>query len=162
MPRVAFAHHLTALPEEVWPIVIDIVGAADALPHLSGAEILSGEGSVGRVSRCTNLKGQSWTETCFLWEEGRAFGTRANADAADYPYPLEKLELTYHLTPRDGGTTVRMSFDYRMKYGRFGRLLELAIGKRSFRTISVDSFQNLRSRLAKTPEPAANNVRQSA
>ena len=162
MPRVAFEHHFAALPEDIWPVVIDIVAAAEALPHLSGAEILSGEGGVGRVGRCTNLKGQSWTETCFLWEEARAFGTRVNADAADYPYPLEKLELTYHLTPRDGGTTVRMSFDYRMKYGLFGRLLELAIGKRSFRKISDDSFQDLRSRLSKTSDPAAMNRRQSA
>ncbi len=162
MPRVVFEDHFAALPEALWPVVIDIVGAAEALPHLSGAEILSGEGSVGRVSRCTNLKGQRWTETCFLWEEGRAFGTRANAAAADYPYPLEKLELTYRLMPRDGGTAVRMSFDYRMKYGLFGRLLELAIGTRSFRKISADSFQDLRSRLAKTSGPAAINRRQSA
>lgn len=162
MPRVAFEHHYAALPEDLWPVVIDIAGAAEAMSHLSSAEILSGEGSVGRISRCTNLKGQSWTETCFLWEEGRAFGTRANADAADYPYPLEKLEVTYHLMPRNGGTTVRMSFDYRMKYGLFGRLLELAIGKRSFRKISLDSFQDLRSRLAKTSDSAAIDHRQSA
>ncbi len=162
MPQVTFEHHFAALPEDLWPVVIDIVGAAEALPHLSGAEVLSGEGAVGRDSRCTNLKGQSWTETCFLWEEGRAFGTRANADAADYPYPLEKLELTYHLTPRDGGTAVRMSFDYRMKYGPIGRLLELAIGKRSFRKISADSFRDLQSRLAKTSERAAIERRQTA
>ncbi len=162
MPHHEFEHRFAALPEDLWPAVIDIVGAAEALPHLSGAEVLSGEGSIGRVCRCTNLKGQSWTETCFLWEEGRALGTRANADATDYPYPLEKLELTYHLTPRDGGTAVRMSFDYRMKYGLFGRLLGLAIGKRSFRKISADSFQDLRSRLAKTSDPAASNHRQTA
>lgn len=155
MPRHDFEHHFAALPEDLWAVVIDIAAAAEALPHLSGAEILSGEGGVGRVSRCTNLKGQSWTETCFLWEEGRALGTRADADAADYPYPLEKMELTYHLTPHDGGTTVRMSFDYRMKYGLFGRLLELVIGKRSFRKISTDSFQDMRSRLAKTSGSAA-------
>ncbi len=161
MPQVAFEHHFAALPKDLWPVVVDIVGAAEALPHLSGAEILSGEGSVGRVSCCTNLKGQSWTETCFLWEEGRAFGARANADETDYPYPLEKLELTYHLTQRDGGTTVRMSFDYRMKYGLFGRLLELAIGKRSFRKIIIDSFQDLRSRIAKTSDSAAINHREN-
>ena len=162
MPRHDFEHHFAALPEDVWPVVIDIAAAAEALPHLSGAEILSGEGGVGRVSRCTNLKGQSWTETCFLWEEGRALGTRADADAADYPYPLEKLELTYHLTPRDGGTTVRMSFDYRMKYGLLGRLLELAIGKRSFRKISTDSFQDMRSRLTKASGSEAIKHRQTA
>lgn len=162
MPRHEFEHRFAASPEDLWPVVVDIAAAAEALPHLSGAEILSGEGSVGRVSRCTNLKGQSWTETCFLWEEGRAFGTRADAHAADYPYPLEKLELTYHLTPRDGGTTVRMSFDYRMKYGLFGRLLELAIGKRSFRKISADSFQDLRSRVAKASGAAAIDQRNSS
>lgn len=59
MPRVAFERHFAALPEDIWPVVVDIVAAAEALPHLSGAEILSGEGSVGRVGRCTNLKGQS-------------------------------------------------------------------------------------------------------
>lgn len=162
MPHHEFEHHFDATPEAIWPVVIDTVEMAAGLPHLSGAEILSGEGSVGRVSRCTNLKGRSWTETCFLWEEGRTLGTRANADAADYPYPLKKLEVTYHLIPRDGGTTVRMFIDYRMKYGLFGRLLELAVGKRSFRKISVDTFQNFRSRLTKTCGAAANDIRGAA
>ncbi len=162
MPNHDFEHYFDAGPEAVWPLVTDLVGAAEALPHLAGAEILSGEGGTGRISRCTNLKGQSWTETCFLWEEGRAFGTRANADATDYPYPLKKLELTYQLTPRDGGTIVRMSFDYRMKYGLFGRLLELAIGKRSFRKISADTFRDFRSRLELSRGIAANDVRQNA
>lgn len=159
MPNHEFEHYFDASPEAVWSVVIDTVEMAAGLPHLSGAEILSGEGSVGRISRCTNLKGQSWTETCFLWEEGRAFGTRADADAADYPYPLEKLEVIYRLTPRDGGTTLRMSMDYRMKYGPFGRSLELAIGKRSFRKISADTFRDFRSRLELSHGTAANDIR---
>jgi ribosome-associated toxin RatA of RatAB toxin-antitoxin module len=122
----------------VWQVISDVVGYADVAPNLSKAAIESGEG-LGMRRRCWDTRGGSWAEQCVLWEEGRAYSMEV--DTSDYPYPFTKMQGTWSLAERPSRTLITMQFDYKMKYGLLGLLLEKSLS-RQFQPICEELLDN--------------------
>ncbi len=113
-------------PAVAWRVMTDHVGYADVADNLSRVEVVDGHG-LGMRRRCFDTKRRGWTERCVVWEEGRRFSFLVDTAAADYPYPLQRLQGTWALEPVADGTRVRMDFAATAKGGRFGHVVLLAM-----------------------------------
>lgn len=112
----------TATASRVWQVMSDQEAYADVADNLSKARIVEGNGA-GMVRQCWDLKGRSWTETCTLWAEGRAFAFRVHTEADDYPYPIAGLAGEWSVAPKTPGSEIKMIFTVEPKAGLLNRLL---------------------------------------
>ena len=111
-----------ATPKRVWQVMSDHELYADVADNLSKVEVVSGSG-VGMVRRCCDTKGKSWSETCTLWEEGRAFSFRVHTEAEDYPYAIAGLSGEWALSRQAEGTRIQLNFRITGKSGFGNRML---------------------------------------
>ena len=124
------------VPQAVaWDVVTDHEAFGRIAPNLSRVHVVAGSGT-GMTRRCYDTRGRGWSESCTLWDEGRQY--RMEVDTSDYPYPLRKMQGTFGVAEGDNGTTLRMRFDYEMKYGLLGRLLERTLLPRTFRQVCTE------------------------
>jgi hypothetical protein len=86
-------------------------------------EVISGPDQPLR--RCTSVGGQSWEETCTVWEEGRRFAV--TVDSAGYPYPLDAMGRLWQVDPHPEGSRVTMRFTYQARSSIGGALFALAL-----------------------------------
>lgn len=112
----------TAPASRVWRVMSHQESYADVADNLSKARVVEGDGE-GMVRQCWDLKGRSWTETCTLWAEGRAFAFRVHTEAADYPYPIAGLAGEWSVESRTSGSEIKMVFTVEPKAGFLNRLL---------------------------------------
>lgn len=113
-----------ATREATWKVVSDVAHYADYAPNLSAVHVMSGSG-LGMQRTCSNLKGESWSEECVIWDEGNRYSFRV--DTSVYPYPIKAMAGTWELEDVSNGTMITMRFDYQMKYGIVGRLAGVAL-----------------------------------
>lgn len=111
-----------ATPERVWQVMSHHEAYADVADNIAKVEVLSGAGA-DTERKCTDNKGNSWTETCTLWEEGRAYAFRVHTDAPDYPYPIAQLNGKWSLEPLAEGTRITMVFKVTGKTGLLNGLI---------------------------------------
>ena len=63
-------------------------------------------------------------------------------DTSDYPYPLREMRGTWGVEGVAEGSRISMRFDYAMRYGPVGWLLEPLILKRKFRPLAEELLDN--------------------
>lgn len=126
--------------QTVWRVMTDHPAYADVASNIAKVEVISGDG-LGMERRCFGPKGENWTETCDLFEEGRAFGFTIHTDAPDYPYPLSDLQGRWSVEPA-GSDRQNAQFEIHIravpKGGFLARLLFIAVAKRQFKTVLID------------------------
>jgi ribosome-associated toxin RatA of RatAB toxin-antitoxin module len=122
---------IEATPEMAWSVISDMEGyAALTTEGISKVEVLEGSGE-GMLRRCHDNNGKSWTETCPVWEEGRAYRFQVHTDAPDYPFPLNHLEGHWQVEPHPEGALIRASFEYELKFGIVGQMMNALMAKRA-------------------------------
>ncbi len=95
--------------------------------------------------RCFDHRGRGWSETCTLWEEGRRYSMQA--DTADYPYPLKKMQGTWAVEDIPGGTLIKMRFEYEPKYGLIGKIMDRLVIRRAFQDLCAKLLINWEERI---------------
>lgn len=126
--------------QTVWRVMNDHPAYADVASNIAKVEVISGDG-LGMERRCYGPKGESWTETCDLYEDGRAFGFTIHTDAADYPYPLSDMQGRWSVEPvgpKGQGAQFGIHIRAVPKGGFLARLLFVMVVKRQFKTVLVD------------------------
>lgn len=123
--------------ERVWQVMTDHPGYADVASNLSRVEVLSGDG-IGMKRRCFGPKGESWTETCDLFEEGRSFGFKIHTDAPDYPYPISDLQGRWSVEPQGSGSLFSIDIEAVPKGGLLARTLFTFVAKCQFKSVLID------------------------
>jgi hypothetical protein len=141
---------LAAPPDEVWPLVTDHDLYGHLAPNLSRVEVISAPGAPLR-RRCTSKGGDSWGETCTLWDEGRRFAVEV--DTSDYPYPLGRMYGRWQVDPHRDGSIVTMRFAYQARRTIRGGLFTIAF-RPLFRPALAAIFRGWRRRL-RTDDSAA-------
>ncbi|SIT02031.1 Polyketide cyclase / dehydrase and lipid transport [Roseivivax lentus] len=121
----------------VWDVMTDHPGYADVADNLSKVEVLSGDG-LGMTRRCHGPKGESWTETCDLFEPGQAYGFRVHTEAADYPYPFADLSGRWRVEDHPEGAAFEIDITARLKGNALSRWLFATMAGPQFRTILID------------------------
>lgn len=90
----------------VWRVMTDHPGYADVAANIAKVEVLSGDGlpdaGLGLRRRCADPDGNSWTETCDVFEPEKVFGFTIDTQAPDYPYPIAALTGRWSVKPAAG------------------------------------------------------------
>lgn len=106
-----FERIIQADKQAVWKVIADVANYDKVAPNIDAVKIVSGEGR-GMVRTCSHGK-DSWSETCSMWIEEKAYSFEVNTTAPDYPYPFHYLKGTWEVQELDSATTkVTMLFDF--------------------------------------------------
>ncbi|HEV2809610.1 MAG TPA: SRPBCC family protein [Acidimicrobiales bacterium] len=108
LEAIRVAAEADVAPARAWEIITDHDLYGRLAPSLSSVEVTSGDGP-GLTRRCVNTKGQAWSETCTLWDEGRAYAV--DVDTSAYPYPLAVMRGRWSVEPAGAGRT-RFGMDF--------------------------------------------------
>lgn len=127
---------VAAPPETVWRVMNDHPGYADVASNLSKVEVLSGDG-LGLRRQCYGPKGESWTETCDLFEKGRAFGFRVHTEAPGYPYPFAGLSGRWSVAPLAKGAEFSIVLTARAKGNAAARAIFGVVARMKFRPVLI-------------------------
>lgn len=115
----------------------DHPGYADVASNISNVEVLSGEG-IGMQRRCFGPRGENWTETCDLFEDGRSYGFKIHTEAPDYPYPISDLQGRWSVAPKGAGSEFSIDIEAMPKGGFISRMLFSSLAKRQFKSVLID------------------------
>jgi hypothetical protein len=118
----------------VWRVMTDHPGYADVADNLTKVEVVEGEG-LGMQRRCYGPKGESWHETCDIYEEGRSFGFRVHTEADDYPYPFSELHGTWCAESDGTGTTFTILIEAKLKGSVLTKWLFFLVAKPQFENV---------------------------
>jgi ribosome-associated toxin RatA of RatAB toxin-antitoxin module len=109
-----FERIIKANKQSVWKVISDVANYDKVAPNIDAVKIISGEGR-GMVRSCSHGK-NSWTETCSMWIEEKAYSFEVNTLAPDYPYPFKFLNGTWEVQEIDSTTTrIVMLFEFQYK-----------------------------------------------
>ena len=112
-----FERIIKADKQSVWKVISDVANYDRVAPNIDAVKIISGEGR-GMVRSCSHGK-DSWSETCSLWIEEKAYSFEVNTSAPDYPYPFRFFKGTWEVQEIDSSTTkiiMLFNFQYKRKY----------------------------------------------
>ena len=125
-------------PEEVvWRVMNDHPGYATVADNISKVEVVKGDG-MGMQRKCYGPNGESWLETCNLYEHGRAYGFRVHTDADDYPYPISDLRGEWSLERNGAGSTFTIKIKAAVKGNFLVRAMFKMAAKRQFKVVLMD------------------------
>lgn len=100
--------------QSVWKAIADVANYDKIAPNIDAVKIISGEGR-GMIRSCSHGK-DSWTETCSMWIEEKAYSFEVNTSSPDYPYPFKFLKGTWEVQEIDSITArIVMLFDFQYK-----------------------------------------------
>jgi len=109
-----FERIIKADKQSVWKVISDVANYDKVAPNIDAVKIISGEYR-GMVRSCSHGK-DSWSETCSMWIEEKAYSFEVNTSAPDYPYPFRFLKGTWEVQEIDSSTTkIIMLFDFQYK-----------------------------------------------
>lgn len=128
---------VNAPAQTVWQVMTDHPAYADVASNITKVEVIAGEG-LGMRRCCVGPKGESWAETCDLYEEGHVFGFTIHTEAPDYPYPLSEVQGRWSVEPKGDGAQFEIHIRAVPKGGVLTRLLFTVIAKRQFKAVLVD------------------------
>ena len=134
--------------DTVWSVMTDHPGYADVASNISKVEVLSGNG-IGMQRRCYGPKGETWRETCDVFEEGKAFGFNIHTEADDYPYPISDLRGRWSVEPKGAGSEFSIDIEARPKGGFLMQTLFKIAAKRQFKTVLIDLADGWSDRMEK-------------
>ncbi|WP_299401962.1 SRPBCC family protein [uncultured Roseobacter sp.] len=128
---------VNAPTKAVWDVMTDHPAYAEVADNISKVEVLSGEG-LGMKRRCYGPKGESWEETCDLFEPGQSYGFVIHTEAEDYPYPFAELSGRWRVEPRQSGSEFDIRIVAKPKGNALARWLFVMMAKQQFKTILID------------------------
>lgn len=121
--EISASREVTAPPEQAWDLVADAAGYAAYAPGITGtttdAELRDG---MQRV--CVDDRGDRWSETAKVFEEGHRYRMEVDTDTYPWHYRalLHDFGMTWQVEPTARGSRLTLTFSGRTKLGVLGRL----------------------------------------
>jgi len=136
---VASTRRKVQAPQDVvWQIITDHPAYADVADNISKVEVIEGH-SKGMRRRCYGPDGESWTETCDLYEEGRIYGFTVHTEADSYPYPFETVRGQWSVCGAGADSEFLIEIFVKAKGNAFARFM--------FNKLAPSKFSGLLERL---------------
>ena len=133
MSNIIVRRQIAASPAAVWRVLADFGGIASWNPNLRGSHLLEGSANEGEgaMRQCDLSDGKNWIrERVVAWEEGRSL----TVDIYEGTMPLQSASATLGVQPLpDGGSEAWMEFDYTVKMGVLGALMDVVMMKSMMR-----------------------------
>ena len=123
---VLFRRDLPASAGALWPVMTDHELYARLARNLGGATAVT-ENGPGLVRQCRDTSGNTWNESCTLWDPGRRFAVTVHTDAPDYPYPLTMMQGSWGVAPTSDPdrAAITMAFAFQPSSGVKGAMMAL-------------------------------------
>ncbi|NBC86488.1 MAG: hypothetical protein GVY25_09885 [Bacteroidetes bacterium] len=122
--RSAFSitQRVDAPPEVVWNLVRDLERIGEFSPSIQSVEVTGVQGGARRT--CENRSGQRWSEDVIEWDDqARILTLRFDAEAPDFPLPLEKMYGGWTIESAGDCADVTVWYEYTMRGGVVGEIL---------------------------------------
>jgi hypothetical protein len=152
MPTITVTRKTKASPARAWALMSDF-GAIDAFnPTLKESHLLDGscEIGLGAERQCTLKDGRNYIhERVVDWQEGRSY----RIEVFGGTMPLDDLEAELAVDPSGTGALLRMTMQYRPRWGLAGRLIEPVLLRPMLRRTMRKVIDGL-ARKAEVPAPA--------
>ncbi len=133
MTQIVTEIRINAPQAQVWAILADYGGVHKFSPSIRASRYTSTEKQGVGIRRHFDLTPMgSLQEEIVAWDEGNRY-TSAVYDSRGVP-PFQKAEGTMVLKPEGNQTVVTFTFDYALKFGVIGTLLNQLFLKRQFET----------------------------
>ena len=102
--------------DKIWDIIADVDNNHKVTSEgIHNVKIIEGEG-LGLKRICSDPNGNSWEETCTIWEPGERFKFEVNTQNEDYPLPFKSLSGVWKLDSiTEGKTKLTLDFSYEFK-----------------------------------------------
>jgi hypothetical protein len=113
MYRLEMKRTVQAPVSVVWDVISDHRLFGQVAPNLSHVEVIAGQGE-GMTRRCTSTGGDSWEESCVLWNPGREYSFEVTNRSARYP--LKQMRGTFGCIQSPDGVEITVRFDYLPKF----------------------------------------------
>ena len=113
---------IDAAPDAVWAVLERYMHIDEFAPQITSVDSLTkGEAGVGSKRRNHFANGTSLVEEVTSWKPGSGYTVELSDMAA---MPLHEASSEIRITPTGGKSKVTWTFDYRVKYGPLGWLME--------------------------------------
>ncbi len=131
MTRINTQIRINASKEQVWNAIADFGGVVNYNPNISNSYSTSKEnGGDGATRHCDVLPMGTVEERIFDWKEGDGYSIEIFDGKRIAPFKFAKAQISLK---RDGDQTVAtVNFDYQLKYGVVGALMNALIIKSQF------------------------------
>lgn len=131
MPVIETHLEIAAPKEEVWRILADLGGVQSFHPLVKKSYYNPGKRSgVGASRHCDFKPFGQVEETAIEWNEGESITLRLH-DGKGLP-PFKKALGTFGVREATGGSVASVRFEYSMRYGPLGALMDVFMVKRQF------------------------------
>jgi carbon monoxide dehydrogenase subunit G len=143
------ARTINAAPDAVWAVLGRFMHIDEFAPLIESVDALTdGEDGVGSKRRNHFADGTSMVEEVTEWEANHKYRVRLSEMAM----PLHEAHAEISVEPVDGEhSTVKWSFDYRVKYGPFGWLLGQTMMKMMMGKILDANLKGLADKVGLNP-----------
>jgi hypothetical protein len=157
MPTITVDRKTKASAARAWDLMSDF-GAIDAFnPTLKESHLLDGscEIGLGAERQCTLKDGKNYIhERVVDWKEGRSY----RIEVFGGTMPLDDLQAELAVDPSGTGALLRMTMQYRPRWGLLGRLIEPVLLRPMMRRM----MRKVIDGLAEKAEATAPRLRQAA
>lgn len=123
METLTVTRIVDADPATVWPLIADVTLVQDWHPSVERVDLLSeSRTGLGAARRCNFYDGTSVREVITELEEGK----RVRVHLSEFSLPMKSFEAELTLRPTDDGKTqVTFKMDYEVKFGIFGKAMNV-------------------------------------
>jgi Polyketide cyclase / dehydrase and lipid transport len=130
MPSIEHSYQAGCSPEALWAVLSDLNSVSRTNPLVRAVEIVGPKRTgLGATRRCQLLPRGTVTERVVSYEDGHAIGL----EIIESDWPVSAMSWTTAVEPFGNGARLSQRLDYAMKYGLFGRALNLIILRRALR-----------------------------
>lgn len=138
--------------QQVWSVLGRFMHIDEFHPRIAKVDALSeAQVGVGARRKCTFKDGTSAVEEVVGWRDGESY----SFELSGFTLPLTKAVATLGVTPLGADRArLRMSMDYRVKYGVFGWLLGQTMMRLMMGKVFMVVLNGLRDRVLNGPTSA--------
>ncbi len=141
MSLVQVTHNTTASPQSCWKLLGDFAHIDLFNKNLSKSYLLNPQDPIGVGTRrqCDVSDGKNFLrEEIIEWKEGEYYVI----DIYESSFPMDRQSTKFGLLPiSGGGTKIYMNFDYKVKFGPIGSLMN-ALMLRNFLSKGLQNVVN--------------------
>lgn len=151
-------HHeieIDAPVTKVWRVLADLEGVQNYNPAVAKAHCTSPVKQGVGASRHCDLKPKGWVrERVTVWEPERAVGL----EVTESEWPIVFMRWRTDVQPHGSGTLVKQDFEYQLKFGLLGNLMDALMMRRKLNQGLNDIFASMKRYIEygelKTPQGA--------
>lgn len=152
--RSAFAitERVEAPPAVVWDLVRDLERIGEFSPSLQNVSVTGDQTEARRT--CENRSGQRWSEDVIEWDDqARALTLRFDAEAPDFPLPLEEMYGGWAIESAGDHADVTVWYEYTVPGGLLGEIVAPLIAQRirGMMTTTISNMEAEAQRMVGVP-----------